>query len=83
MLMLRDFSIWLVIWNQAIMNIKAREICSVQEANKTALTERINQTDVVTLIAVALLFAQTVVVNVWVATLSLVAKRYGKKEIFF
>ena len=78
MQMRRDFSIWLVIWIQVIVNINTQEICSVQEVSKTALTEHINQTDVVTLTVVRLLFVQTVAVNVWVATLLLVAKKYGK-----
>ena len=82
MQMRRDFSIWLVIWIQVIVNINTQEICSVQEVSKTVLTEHINQTDVVTLTVVRLLFVQTVAVNVWVATLSLVAKKYGKEKIF-
>ena len=76
--MRKDFSIWRVIWNQAIMSIKAQEICSVQEANKTDLIERISQTVAATLTVVRLLFVRTVVVNVWVATLSLVVNIWQK-----
>ena len=76
----KDFSIWLVKWSRIITNISRREICSVREVSSTVLIELINQTDAVIWIAVRPLFALTAVVNVWVATLSLVAKDYGKKK---
>ena len=80
MLMRRDILIWLAIWSQTITNIRMREICSVPEVSNTALTERINQVAVVTWTAVHLLYVLTAVVNVWVATLSLVVKAYGTKK---
>ena len=83
MLMHRDILTLLVIWIPIIWNIRAQEICSVQDRSKTVLTERINQADAVTLTVVRLLFVLTVAVNVWVATLSLAAKSYGKKEVIF
>jgi hypothetical protein len=76
----KDFSIWLVKWSRIITNISRREICFVREVSSTVLIELINQTDVAIWTAVRRLFVQTVVVNVWVATLSLVAKDYGKKK---
>ena len=80
MLMLKDFLIWRVIWIQAITNISRREICSAQEVSKTVHIEPISQTAVATLTAVHRLFVQTVAVNVWVATLLLVVKSYGKEK---
>ena len=76
----KDFSIWLVKWSRIITNISRREICSVREVSSTVLIELINQTDVAIWTVVLHLFVQIVVVNVWVATLSLVAKDYGKKK---
>ena len=76
----RDILIWLAIWSLIIMNISRQEICSVQEASRTALTELISQTDAATLTAAHLLYALTAAVNVWVATLSLVVKNYGKEK---
>jgi hypothetical protein len=78
--MRRDFSIWLAIWIPATTNISTQEICSVAEHNIMDRIERINPTVVVTLTVVHHLFVWTAVVNVWVATLSLVAKDYGKKK---
>ena len=79
----RDISIWLVTWTPIILNTKMQEICSVQEASRMVLIEHISQMVVVTLTAVHLLFVLTVVANVWVATLSLVAKKYGTKTTKF
>ena len=76
----KGFLIWLVIWNRVITNISRREICSAQEVSNTVLTEPISQTAAVIWIAVHRSFALTAVVNVWVATLSLVVKNYGKKK---
>ena len=76
----RDFLIWLAKWSPVITSISRREICSVREVSSTAHIEHISQTDAVIWIAVRPLFALTVAVNVWVATLSLVAKSYGKEK---
>lgn len=81
--MRKGILIWLAIWSRIITNINKQEICSAQEVNSMVLIELINQEDAATLTAVHHLFVLTVVANVWVATLSLVAKRYGKKKIVF
>ena len=78
--MRRDISIWLAILTQIILNIRMQEICSVQEVSNTAPIEHISQMVVATLTVAHLLFALTVVVNVWVATLSHVAKSIWQKE---
>lgn len=75
----RDILIWLATWTLITLNIRTQETCSVQEASRMALIEHISQTVVVTLTAVHLLFVLTAAANVWVATLSLVAKKYGTK----
>ena len=58
-----------------------REICSVREVSSTAHIELISQVVAVTLIAVRLLFALTVAVNVWAATLSLVVKPWQRENL--
>ncbi len=72
--MRRDFLTRLVVWTLVITNISTREICSEEEASRTVLIELISRAVVATLTVVQRLFARTVAVNVWVATLSLVAK---------
>ena len=60
-----------------------QEVCSVQEASRMVLIEHISQAVAVTSTAVHHLFVLTAAANVWVATLSLAAKKYGKKEVIF
>ena len=81
--MRRDILIWLAILILIILNIRMQEICFVQEVSNTALTEHISQMAVAILTVAPLLFVLTAVANVWVATLSRVVKRYGKKKTKF
>ena len=73
MQMRRDILIWLAIWSREIWNIKMQGISSEQEALKTALIERTNQTAAAIWTAARPLFVRIAAVNVWAATLSVAA----------
>ena len=82
--MLKDISIWHVAWSLATMNTRMQEMPLEQEASKTVLTEPIKRPQDAAIWTVARpLFVQTVVANVWVATLLGAVKElyHGKKKI--
>ena len=82
--MLKDISIWRVAWSLTTMNIRMQEMPLEQEASKTALIEHIKRPQDAAIWTVARhLFVQTVVVNVWAATLLGAVKElyHGKKKI--
>ena len=60
--------------NRTITNIKTREVLFAREVTKTVPIELINQTAVVTSIAVRPSFARIAAANVWAVTLSDAAK---------